>query len=267
MKPRQGLALAGGSALVLLGTAACSLLEPPSQVAVITPAPPAPRVQAGKVEQVGYGADARFVRCALDACPRPTVKTAPTKPARTAAAPLLSPDGLAQPQALFTTHSEPQPVAPTALPNTERGEPTAPSAPPAPEERPIPLAARFDARKAQPQEAAARLHLSFAFASAELSAAAKHTLRAALPEARKAERIVISGRTDSVGAEEVNARLALARALAVRNYIRDLEPSLPGVISIDARGKCCLVATNETGDGRSRNRRVEVVFQRAQQVG
>ena len=73
-------------------------------------------------------------------------------------------------------------------------------------------------------------------------------------------RIVISGRTDSVGPEEFNQQLALARAMAVRNFIRDAVPDLPNVIAIDAKGRCCFIASNDDEGGRSRNRRVEVVF-------
>jgi hypothetical protein len=85
-------------------------------------------------------------------------------------------------------------------------------------------------------------------------------LRRSLRLARESDRIVISGRTDSVGPDEVNQQLALARALAVRNFIRDAVPDLPNVIAIDAKGRCCFIAPNDDEGGRSRNRRVEVVF-------
>ena len=85
-------------------------------------------------------------------------------------------------------------------------------------------------------------------------------MSASIRHARQSERIVISGRTDAVGNDQVNASLALARALSVRNYLRDQAPDLAAVISIDARGRCCFVAPNETEDGRSRNRRVEIAF-------
>jgi outer membrane protein OmpA-like peptidoglycan-associated protein len=78
--------------------------------------------------------------------------------------------------------------------------------------------------------------------------------------ARESDRIVISGRTDSVGPEEFNQQLALARAMAVRNFIRDAVPDLPNVIAIDAKGRCCFIASNDDEGGRSRNRPVEVVF-------
>lgn len=100
----------------------------------------------------------------------------------------------------------------------------------------------------------------FPFASAQLTAPARAALSASIRQARQSERIVISGRTDAVGNDQVNESLALARAMSVRNYLRDQASDLGAVISIDARGRCCFVAPNETEDGRSRNRRVEIAF-------
>jgi outer membrane protein OmpA-like peptidoglycan-associated protein len=102
--------------------------------------------------------------------------------------------------------------------------------------------------------------LNFAFGSAALTDESRQALRRSLRLARESDRIVISGRTDSVGPEDVNQQLALARAMAVRNFIRDAVPDLPNVIAIDAKGRCCFIAPNDDEGGRSRNRRVEVVF-------
>lgn len=100
----------------------------------------------------------------------------------------------------------------------------------------------------------------FPFASAQLTESAQTALFASIRQARQADRIVISGRTDFVGNEKVNEALALARAESVRNYLHEQIPDLVAEISIDAKGRCCFVAPNETEDGRSRNRRVEVAF-------
>lgn len=102
--------------------------------------------------------------------------------------------------------------------------------------------------------------VNFAANSAVLTAQAKRALDRAMPWARQADRIVISGRTDNLGSEPLNQRLAFERALAVREYIRDQIPLVNNVIAIDARGACCFVASNATAQGRSRNRRVEIVF-------
>jgi outer membrane protein OmpA-like peptidoglycan-associated protein len=115
----------------------------------------------------------------------------------------------------------------------------------------------------EPQEASRSLphaFVSFPFGSASLTDGSKLALNKALPSARAAARIVISGRTDSVGDQKANEALALSRALAVREYLRDQLPDLPNIISIDAKGRCCFIASNDTADGRAKNRRVEVAF-------
>ena len=93
-----------------------------------------------------------------------------------------------------------------------------------------------------------------------LSAQEKKRIRDFLPVARQAARIVISGRTDSTGEEQANDRLALSRAIATRNFLRQQIPGVDNVIVIDAKGSCCFVADNATPEGRARNRRVDVAF-------
>jgi outer membrane protein OmpA-like peptidoglycan-associated protein len=97
-------------------------------------------------------------------------------------------------------------------------------------------------------------------ASAELTGETKATIKGSLEYARQAERIVISGRTDVVGDLKANEALALSRALAVRTYFRDVAPELPATIVIDAKGRCCFIASNADEHGRTKNRRVEIVF-------
>ena len=71
-------------------------------------------------------------------------------------------------------------------------------------------------------------------------------------DAKKADRIVISGRTDAIGDVKVNEALAMARALAVRDCIRTVAPDIRATIAIDAKGRCCFVASNSDEDGRDR---------------
>lgn len=111
-----------------------------------------------------------------------------------------------------------------------------------------------------PPNSSVRLHLNFTLGSANLTSHARRMLRSAMPQAWQAQRIVIHGRTDDVGSSEINETLAFARALAVRDFLRDEAPDLPGVIAIDAKGRCCFVASNHTEQGRALNRRVEVVL-------
>ena len=185
-----------------------------------------------RLVQFSFGTQAAFGVCVEPACPAVTPKT-------------LAMAGAAPMQAV--AHR----VAATADAARESGMQTdivpvpspAPSAPVQPVDRAI-----------------LNIVVVFPFASAQLTEPARTALSASIRHARQSDRIVISGRTDAVGNEQINKSLALARALSVRNYLRNQAPDLAAVISIDARGRCCFVAPNETEDGRSRNRRVEIAF-------
>lgn len=220
---RLAVALGFSGALVL-STASCSLLPRAAddQGVASVASRPAPL----RVVQMSFGREAYFAACAEPACPSVTQKTLPQPELRQ--------------QVALVTAPPPSPTPPAIV------EP-----PPSQEVTP---------KRARQQAEETHILLTFPFASAALTDTAKDTLRRALPTARESDRIVISGRTDSVGSDEVNQKLALARALAVRNYIRDAVPDLPNVISIDAKGRCCFIASNDNEGGRSKNRRVEVVF-------
>jgi outer membrane protein OmpA-like peptidoglycan-associated protein len=71
-------------------------------------------------------------------------------------------------------------------------------------------------------------------------------------------RIEVEGHTDSVGSEEFNQKLSEQRAGAVRDYLVNSGVSANNVSS-RGFGKLQPVATNDTADGRQRNRRVELV--------
>jgi len=100
----------------------------------------------------------------------------------------------------------------------------------------------------------------FAPGSAILTPSGKAALAHSLAFAHSASRIVISGRTDSASADAPNQALALARAVSVRDHLRQLDPTLPALMEIDARGRCCFIASNDTPQDRQQNRRVEIVF-------
>jgi outer membrane protein OmpA-like peptidoglycan-associated protein len=68
----------------------------------------------------------------------------------------------------------------------------------------------------------------------------------------------IEGHTDSVGTDEFNQQLSERRADSVRDFLA--EQGVPGsAISARGFGKMQPVATNDTAEGRQRNRRVELV--------
>lgn len=221
-------ALAGS---LLLANTSCATRHPEDE-AKLAPRPPAHASSARRVAQLSFGTDAAFGVCIEPACPAVTPKT-------------VSMLGVASMQAVA------QRTAQIADATRDPGPPTA---------TPIALLPMLPVAAPALDTAVRTVVVTFPFASAELIAPARAALSASMRQARASERIVISGRTDAVGNDQVNESLALARALSVRNYLRDRAPDLAADISIDAKGGCCFVAPNETEDGRSRNRRVEVAF-------
>jgi outer membrane protein OmpA-like peptidoglycan-associated protein len=68
----------------------------------------------------------------------------------------------------------------------------------------------------------------------------------------------VEGHTDSVGTDDFNQRLSEQRAGSVREFLigQGLNDS---AITAEGFGKTEPVATNDTPEGRQRNRRVEIV--------
>lgn len=102
--------------------------------------------------------------------------------------------------------------------------------------------------------------VQFGLGSAKLSPAARSSLNGAMSALLSARQITIIGRTDNTGPLAFNESLALARALAVRDYLLSTHPRLTPTLSVKARGNCCFIAANDTLAGRTQNRRVELVF-------
>jgi outer membrane protein OmpA-like peptidoglycan-associated protein len=71
------------------------------------------------------------------------------------------------------------------------------------------------------------------------------------------EEVVIEGHTDSTGNQNSNLMLSNKRAEAVKKYLSSLDVKYP----VDARGygESNPIANNQTKDGRSMNRRVDIV--------
>jgi OOP family OmpA-OmpF porin len=70
--------------------------------------------------------------------------------------------------------------------------------------------------------------------------------------------IDVVGHTDSVGTEAYNQKLSERRAGAVRDYMVS-EGVNPGLIDVMGMGESQPVASNETAEGRARNRRVDIL--------
>lgn len=72
----------------------------------------------------------------------------------------------------------------------------------------------------------------------------------------------VQGHTDAIGTPDYNAKLSLARAEAVRNWLRATGGLGTVEFKLEAFGATKPVAPNETEDGRKLNRRVTVVIDR-----
>jgi outer membrane protein OmpA-like peptidoglycan-associated protein len=67
--------------------------------------------------------------------------------------------------------------------------------------------------------------------------------------------LLVVGYTDDIGPDHYNQLLARKRADSVAKALRDLGID---AVRIEAKGKCCYVADNETPQGRAQNRRAEI---------
>lgn len=175
-----------------------------------------------RIVQINFGREATYAVCSEPACPTVTPKTIAS---------------VAQPSVLPTTQASP-PATNTSSDVEVKAQSSESVAPP-----------RYE-----------HMMVHFPSGASTLNTDAKRALDKVIPIARNADRIIISGRTDNVGTQKVNDSIALARALHVRNYMRDQMLDIRNTIEIDAKGSCCFISKNDTPDGRKENRRVEVVF-------
>ena len=115
---------------------------------------------------------------------------------------------------------------------------------------------------AKPQPAAAvdrkPAVVHFEFARATVTEAGASELEEALPQIRQDETIRVVGHTDDIGSAAFNSRLAHRRAEFVATWLKRRGVTNP--MEIEARGKCCYVAANDSDKGRAANRRAEIHF-------
>ena len=101
----------------------------------------------------------------------------------------------------------------------------------------------------------------FDFDKADLKPQGKEQIKAYREGVRakmsQADKIKITGYTDSTGATEYNMKLSLRRAEAVRDYLISLGGDRNKMEVIGA-GEKNPIADNSTKEGRAKNRRVEV---------
>ena len=70
----------------------------------------------------------------------------------------------------------------------------------------------------------------------------------------------VDGFTDSLGSDDYNIKLGLRRAIAVASYMVTNNGIDPSIVFVKSSGENEPIATNETEEGRSLNRRAEIVL-------
>ena len=73
------------------------------------------------------------------------------------------------------------------------------------------------------------------------------------------ESVLVTGHTDADGSDEFNVELGLKRANRVKFYL--MEKGIPAEnITVESKGKSMPLSTNQTPEGRQKNRRVELTI-------
>jgi outer membrane protein OmpA-like peptidoglycan-associated protein len=70
----------------------------------------------------------------------------------------------------------------------------------------------------------------------------------------------VDGFTDSLGSDDYNIKLGLRRAISVASYMVTNNGIDPSILFVKSSGEYEPIATNETEEGRSLNRRAEIVL-------
>jgi outer membrane protein OmpA-like peptidoglycan-associated protein len=70
--------------------------------------------------------------------------------------------------------------------------------------------------------------------------------------------VAIFGHTDSSGSDAINNPLSVNRATSVSNYLKSLGVSAAQIKSVEGKGSTEPIADNNTAEGKSKNRRVEI---------
>lgn len=221
-------------AWIALGVAACSSMELAGPEPSVLPAPAPAGIGAARIAQSGFGRDARFALCQPPACPRLSAKSLPA-PASTPVAVEPSPSRAPLTQDAFA-------LAPTV---SHRSPPASASEV---IEDPLPL----------------KVVVHFGFGLSDLDAAGRDALDLAATQPLPIRRVLIAGRTDSIGPAAANQALAQARAEAVQRYltVRHSRVLAAAEVRVQSQGACCYAAGNDSASGRAANRRVEVTFER-----
>lgn len=230
----RALPLALSAGITGLVAAGCVSVSPPPQPrASLFPYPTTVGMQQIKGPDGEY-----FVPC--NPCARPTQKTpaAAIQSNQRADATRISTPAVALASDNAPQHALLPPVAPQALAASSRS--TAPSG----------------STAAAPAPEVMRLSVQFAFGEALISRADRAALERLAPTAKQAQAVVVKGGADAVGDAKANEALAKARTAIVRSELERL--GVPAERIKASHCATCYVASNDTQDGRRRNRRVDV---------
>ncbi len=161
---------------------------------------------------------------------------------------------LAQARRLAKEAEECQPPAPIPTPKPRIVTPSAPQRPALP--RPPSYAA---VPKPPPLKRIIMKGVNFAFASSEISSHAKAILAGELTILKEHPyaKFEIAGHTDSIGPEVYNQFLSEKRGEAVKDYLISKGVKARR-IKVIGYGESMPIATNDTKEGRAKNRRVEI---------
>jgi OmpA-OmpF porin, OOP family len=72
--------------------------------------------------------------------------------------------------------------------------------------------------------------------------------------------VVIMGHTDSTGGDAINMQLSLKRAQTVTDFLKKIGKLASNKVSTKGFGESRPVASNNSKEGRERNRRIEVLI-------
>jgi outer membrane protein OmpA-like peptidoglycan-associated protein len=107
--------------------------------------------------------------------------------------------------------------------------------------------------------------ISFGSGAATLSPGAKRRLDPIVASLHRdpALNALVEGYTDDSGGHEANLQISLSRAKAVRDYLVEQGIAAERIQTL-GHGEQYPIASNATEEGRSRNRRIEIVVHRAE---
>jgi outer membrane protein OmpA-like peptidoglycan-associated protein len=96
----------------------------------------------------------------------------------------------------------------------------------------------------------------FQFSSAMVTSEAEKIIRKEVAQLVTGDSIRVEGRTDDLGSQAFNDRLAHKRAVAVVTALKRLGSK--GEIELQSQGKCCYAMANRSEASRAKNRRVDL---------